>query len=494
MKRTSISVFLIFYVLIAVGQYVTPGTGVNWNLDDLVQNSSGTVTLEEGIYYLWDDLTIAENDTVSVFSDGTLKISADKLITINGVVTVEPSDIFVFTAADTTQNFAGFMFEGSGNSHITKSIIEFGGGIKLVNSGLTFEECIIRKNNKSNSTGAIDIFQSNPQIINCEIYDNEGPAIQSAANSGSSPVILQNNIYRNNSANENMPQINLGTTSENEELKIIGNTIEGYYDNAGGIAVSTLAGGDIFCKIEDNTIINNRYGIAVYGNHIYSEIKDNFIADNNIQNDPMLGGSGINFWGDTTNVSFVSGNEITGNLWGVTILNMARPNLGQLGEDTVNTGNNMIYANGNEGTVYALYNNTPGDIYAENNYWGTYEVDTVEMYIFHKPDDPSLGFVDYIPIKDYLTNKEEIFSGSGIGLIKSFSPNPAKSVVVITFSGTETGNVKEVKIINSTGKEVKKLKTGKDSFSIDLSGLPSGLYIARVTVNRKTDFYKFLIQ
>jgi parallel beta-helix repeat protein len=316
----------------------------------------------------------------------------------------------------------------------------------------------------------------------------------SAANSGSSPTVTGNIVYHNNTANENMPQLNFGTTSESAELQIIDNVIEGFYDNVGGIAVSTLAGGSVLCKIQGNIISNSRYGIAVYGNNISSEIRDNIISDNNIQNDPMLGGSGINFWGDTTNISLVTGNEISGNLWGVTIQNKARPNLGQLGEDTVNIGNNLIYDNGNEGIIYALYNNTPEDIFAENNYWGTFDLDTVEIYIFHQPDDQSLGFVDYLPIKDYLTGEKESFVSRGFELIESFYPNPAGFKGTIVFAPKVSGKIKEIEVFNSSGKRIYYLKTEKERYRINTSELPGGLYLIKVKVGRTVDFYKFLKQ
>ncbi len=194
MKRTFTSVFFILFALIAVSQYVTPGTGISWSLDDLVQNSSGVVTLENDTYYLWDDITVSENDTVIILTDGIMKISDGKIVTIAGILLVDPPLNFTFTANDTTQNFLGFRFEESSDSYLSRCKIEFGGGIKLIGSDLTIEDCIITKNDKSNSTGAIDVFQSNPLIKNCEIYENAGPAIMSAANSGSSPTVSGNNV------------------------------------------------------------------------------------------------------------------------------------------------------------------------------------------------------------------------------------------------------------------------------------------------------------
>jgi len=228
---------------------------------------------------------------------------------------------------------------------------------------MLIEDCVIRKNDKSNSTGVIDLFHSNPEILNCEIFLNQGPAVLSSATGESSPLISGNYIYHNNTTNQNMPQINLGTSDVEKEIQIINNYIEGNYNMAGGIAVTTLAGGNIECLIKGNTIINNRYGITVYGYNITSVIDSNLIQDNNIQNLPMQGGSGINLWGDVSNNSMISRNTITGNLWGITNTGNAFPNIGQVDPFIVNIGENFIYNNGNGGEIYDLYNNTPNDIF-----------------------------------------------------------------------------------------------------------------------------------
>ncbi len=49
---------------------------------------------------------------------------------------------------------------------------------------------------------------------------------------------------------------------------------------------------------------------------------------------------------------------------------------------------------------YAIYNNSPIDIDAEMNYFGTMDIDSVEVLVYHKVDDSTKGFVDYIPLWD----------------------------------------------------------------------------------------------
>ncbi|RLD61388.1 MAG: hypothetical protein DRJ05_02715 [Bacteroidetes bacterium] len=470
-------------------QYETPGTGVSWELTDLVSNSSGAVTFQDGIYFFNENVLISAQDTFQILTDEIIKIGQGRLLTVLGVLLADPPEGIVFTAIDTTQNFLGLRFEASSASLLRKCKIEFGGGIKLIDSDMIFENCIFRKNNVENSTGAINLFHSSPLISYSEFYLNEGPAIMSGANSESSPRVYFNTISQNNTLNQNMPQINLGTSQVNDSIWIVGNTIQGFYDNAGGIAVSTMAGGNLECVIQENIIVGNRYGIAVYGNSVSSVIEANTILDNNIQDDSMLGGSGINFWGNETNVSIVSENTISGNLWGVTIQGTAQPNLGQIEPDTLNVGKNLIFENGNGGDIFALYNNTPNDIFAENNYWGTYNLDTVEMNIFHQPDDASLGFVDYLPIKDYITSVPEVEINNTV--LFEIYPNPANNFINLVFNGDES-LFREISIYNSTGKMVKSFKAEKQKLKLDIFVLPKGIYFLEIWNGEKIGFQKFI--
>jgi hypothetical protein len=493
MKHFGSIVLAVFIAHFSFSQYYTPGTGVNWNLDDLVTNSNSVLTYEDGNYFLWNWLYISQNDTISITSDEEVRISNVAGFATSGVLLAQPPSALVFTATDSVTHFEGFNFTDSDGSILKKCTIEFGGGISLNDSDITIDSCTIRNSNQTNSTGAIDMINSNPVIRNSQIFDNLGPAVLSSANGNSSPQIIGNKIIHNCASNLNMPQINLGTSSLADSIRIIGNMIIGFYDNSGGIAVATLAGGSIKAIIRGNIIDGNRYGITAYGYNISTIIENNLISNNNIQGDPMLGGSGINFWGDASNISIVTRNEIYGNLWGVTIQNHARPNLGQVETDTVNYGANLIYDNGNEGEIYDLYNNTPDSIYAENNFWGTFDPYTVELFIYHQPDNTSLGFVDYLPIKDYFTGINE-FQTNGNSYILIF-PNPAKGK--ISFKISEFYGINHnflFRILDITGVEVKSGYLSKCKGVIEISGLHHGTYTFQVLTSEGWISKKFLKQ
>jgi len=102
MKNIRLVFILSLLSQFAFSQYITPGTGVIWDLDDLVNNSDGVITIDEGIYYIHDDLTISETDTIQIISDEIIKIEFEKLITVLGIFQAQPPQELYITAIDTT--------------------------------------------------------------------------------------------------------------------------------------------------------------------------------------------------------------------------------------------------------------------------------------------------------------------------------------------------------------------------------------------------------
>lgn len=128
-------------------------------------------------------------------------------------------------------------------------------------------------------------------------------------------------------------------------------------EQAGRITEANLVGGTLRVTIEGNTIIDNRYGIMVVGPNSYALIKDNIIEDNNTQDNPNLGGSGINLNAPTGCMTVdAAGNQITRNFWGVTIQGPVDANFGDDGD---NPGLNVFSGNSKNEEIFALYNNGP---------------------------------------------------------------------------------------------------------------------------------------
>ncbi|MDP2236733.1 MAG: T9SS type A sorting domain-containing protein [Bacteroidales bacterium] len=395
-----ILMFSLFLFQPVHAQYITPGNNLSLSLDGLVSTSGGVVTLSGGTYFINSALTISATDTLKITNPAVIRVAAAIRIEVSGTIISDPSSgTVVFTAIDTTTastNFRGFRFDNSQGNIFRNTTISYGGGLQLISSGALFEYCTFRRNGSSNVSAAITYSSSSPVIRYNYFIENVRSAIGSGANVTGSPLIMYNVLINNTTDNSNRPQINIGPGAA-DTLYIVGNYVEGLYPVAGGIGISNLlATGSTKAVIRDNFVVNNRYGFAQIGSNISSIIADNIFLDNNTQNNPALGGSGINFQASGTgNTAIVRRNIISGNLWGITIQGVANPNLGTAD----NPGGNVFYDNGNTGAVYAVYNNTALPVNAIGNYWGTNDPVQVEDYIFHQPDQASLGLVTYLPIQ-----------------------------------------------------------------------------------------------
>ncbi len=486
-------VFLLFVLILLLtrldvfADYTTPGTSVSWNLNDLVTNSGGTVTFSGGNYFINSNLTVSSSDTIKILNNATVKLALNVVFLVNGSLIVNPPDSVKFTSIDTTQKFTELRLDAASNtSSFTKFIYEYSfNGLRLLNVSPAFTNCTFRYNcngNGSTTVPALNLFNANPVITNCLFYRNYRAAIAGGSNIANAPQILYSQFIENNLLNGNVPQINLGQSGAGTTI-IRGCIIIGSAIQSGGIA--TLPIGTLNIVIENNIIKRNRYGIAITNSNTMAIIRNNIIDSNNIQGDPNLGGSGINFNGNSTLTALVSKNRIRGNLWGITIQNTAKPILGNLAvSDTNYIGQNYIFWNSNSGVFYDLYNNTPDSIKAENNFWGTGNIDSIEAHIFHKPDNPALGFVDYLPIYIPLQiNQTGSQLPSEFKLYDAY-PNPFNPITTIKFDITINSDVR-LYVYDMIGKQAailvdQNLNPGKYSVNFNASNLASGIYFYRL--------------
>jgi hypothetical protein len=309
------------------------------------------------------------------------------------------------------------------------------------------------------------------QITNNTITFNDTPAISSAANSATSPYIFNNYIEGNNQANANRPQINMGTTMVSEPIQIVQNTIIGdrALTQVGGIAVSNFVGGNINAIIDNNIITDNRYGLTILGNNSFAYIRNNTIEDNDTQGSPNLGGSGISLNTSSAGMEVIaSGNQIRGNLWGITVIGQASINLG---DGDANPGQNAFSENGNDGEIYALYNNTPNPIMAMNNCWDETNLPNTladaEAVIVHQNDIASLGLVTFDPVNcGFLSIGEQSLVEVAI------YPNPTNGQLHV--SNNTSFNTMAVYSIDGKLILKKTLQIGTNEMQLDLN---SGIYI-----------------
>jgi hypothetical protein len=276
--------------------------------------------------------------------------------------------------------------------------------------------------------------------------------------------VLEENV----TSDINSPQINLGPGAE-DTIYIVGNEIDDDWatHRVGGISVADLMGtGATKVLLKDNVIVNGRYGYNQQGLTISSIIERNQFVDNHFEDNPMNGGSGISIYGmDSNNKATLRGNIITGNLWGITVINAAEINLGT--ED--DWGYNQIHDNCNDGVTYDLYNNSACDIMAVGNNWGTSNSHVIEDHIVHQNDNPSLGLVTFVPFIDVDNVDEAAASAFEVW------PNPAQDRFMVEGKGKMT-------ITNALGQILINHEIdGKESME-----LPQGLYFVRLgDVTRK---------
>ncbi len=153
--------------------YSTPGTGVNWDMDDLVANSDGNVTFESGIYTVHSDITISENDVLTIDPGTFIKIEKLNSFRIYGtfIAIGTPDNLITFTQDPTGNNWpdiwidhwSGLKFQSTCNEESTLSycIIEHASLAIATNSHIT-----ITNNNITTRYYGISCYGTPPTISN----------------------------------------------------------------------------------------------------------------------------------------------------------------------------------------------------------------------------------------------------------------------------------------------------------------------------------------
>ena len=356
---------------------------------------------ERPIYRFMADITISPNDHLLIpehnfieFDDVTLTIQGS--MTTENLYSI-PGNFFDKSHENENAHPQIRFEDATGASMFESCVFLTFSGIQIINSEVTFNNCQINHFDTFHQSSAVNVMNCDPVFTNCLFYDNEGAAIGSPVNGQSSPQILNCLFNDNVTANANQPQINLGPGAT-DTIRIVNCQVwGGGHDMSGGISIVHLTNtGSTKILLKNNIVKNNRYGYNQQGYNLSSVIVGNQFINNNLETNPNNGGSGISIYGMTTdNKAKLRNNLISGNLWGITAIYYHDIDMGT--ED--DWGHNLIYDNGNGGTTYALYDNGYSDISAIGNYWGSNDPDYAETVIFHRPDlGETYGLVTYLPI------------------------------------------------------------------------------------------------
>lgn len=386
--------------------YYTPGTGNKYQLTDLTTQSNGDVIYSSGIFWVNSAIFISPGDTLEILTDETVKFAAATTLDVNGVLLIDPPNQVFFTAQNTTSGFTGVRIDSSSATVIRNLTFEYGNTLRIFDCKPLIDSCRFQYNSIGTTLGssAISLFRGSPVISNSVFINNNRAAITSSVSNNNAPKIINNLFQGNNTILQNVPQINLGPSGA-DTTRIINNKIlSAATTSSGGLALTSFA--TLNAVITQNTIKHNRYGMTVYGSNLVNAmISYNVIDSNTSEGNAATGGSGLALYGSSAATPslqhvIVKGNSIRGNLWGITLLTGAQPNLGNLNNiDTSDDGKNEFYDNTNTTTPgIDLYNNTSFSISAENNFWNTSSAVIVEDRIYHQADDATLGWVDFHPI------------------------------------------------------------------------------------------------
>lgn len=395
MKRLCLLIALVSGLVSAINaQWVSPGDGTTYTFPDLVEVTEGVVTVGENGFLVNADLTISTGDVLQIDNQALRVDLAEVLVTINGSMICTNTTRAKFYGLNETNHFS-MRFENATGCNIKMMYFSDGAGIKVIESDVTFDDVKFVYFTRDYSNSVINILNCNPTIKNCYFMLNEGSAIGSPVNGMASPQIL-NCDFDTNVNGINAPQINLGPGAE-DTIRIVGNEIYTIMAQwyVGGISIADLMGMESTkVLLKDNIIRDSRYGYNQQGERISSVIVGNQFINNNHEENPMNGGSGISIYGNsTTNKAILRNNLITGNLWGITAIYYHDIDMGT--ED--DWGYNEIHDNGNGGVIYDLYNNSACDLMAVGNKWNSTDYDEIESHIYHQADDPSLGLVTFYP-------------------------------------------------------------------------------------------------
>ncbi|MBT3951165.1 MAG: hypothetical protein HOF36_08905 [Candidatus Marinimicrobia bacterium] len=322
-------------------------------------NVSGVWELQGNPYLLTADCVVGFGDTL-IIQDG-VRIDLDSLFEfrVQGVL---------FATGALFQN-GGSVRGDNGQLNIDNcAFIGLDEGIKIISGSARFHGCridgtaetgisfsnvdssFIRYSNISNSGDyGIKILQSDDvEVYNCHLLGNSVNDFNHPALfiDSCSPQVIENNLIKDN--------------------------------HGQGVGVWTLT--SIAAPvIRGNFIQGNFTGITVVNSPAY--ILDNVIVSN-YQEGNFNSGAGI-FAGYGSSVGIVMGNYIGGNYYGVSVINGASPNLGDMVNDFPgDDGLNLFDDNTFDGQTWHIWNGTSSPIMAQNNYWLGMDLSDVDATLY----------------------------------------------------------------------------------------------------------------
>lgn len=374
-------------------EYVTPGLGQSFTFADIAAATTD-VTAEGNIFTVNADFTLSEGDTLRLLAGEQVGLADGVTITVDGVLDFQPTSSAIVTRANAEAAPKGFRVSGDNAELLLRNVtFEYVAFNYMSYKPIVAENCsFCYAGTALTSTGAIALLHNTEGNVfsNCRFIQNGSSAIGGSATTGMGMRIENCYFFDNNTSNSNKPQLNL-IGGGNDSIVIRNCTFIGTQRTmvgAIGFMNFYVPGSNVYL-IENNIIQNHRYGIGAYS---YSYplnfiVRNNVIINNNAEENPNNGGSGLSFYdyGNGMLSVYAEGNRIEGNLWGVTVLgNPGEINFGKTADREAadyNPGNNVFVNNGNGGVLYDFFNNTSNaaTIYAQGNLWSVAQQDSASI-------------------------------------------------------------------------------------------------------------------
>lgn len=243
-----------------------------------------------------------------------------------------------------------------------------GGGIKIISGSARLHGCDI----ENTAETGISFSNTDSSYIRYSFIGNSGDYGIKILQSDD--VEVYKCMLRGNSVNDsNHPALFIDSCSPQI---IEQNFIENNHGQGIGVWTLTSIAAPV---IKGNFIRGNFTGITLVSAPAY--ILNNIIVAN-YQEGNSNSGAGI-YAGYGSSVGIIMGNYIGGNYYGVSIINSANPNLGDMVNDYPgDDGLNLFCDNTFDGQTWHIWNNTSSPIMAQNNYWLGLDLDEVDATLY----------------------------------------------------------------------------------------------------------------
>ncbi len=408
MKKTITCLFCVICGTLNTLAQTTAGDGSVYNFEKLSQISDGLVTKEGDRYIMNGTFTIAEKDSFKIDDNAIIAFCDEAELIIKGHADLRAGSTTTLCRLGESANCQGIHVQTEGQRvEVANLVFDYVGLRSSTTVGMNVSGCTFTNHNGTASSALfVGGNGASFHISGCHFDHCQKAAIGGAANF-LCPMTIEDCTFKQNSqANGNVPQLNLTAASE---IIIKNCTVEGdpNLNMVGGIGLANWYGTPGLNVVIDNCDIrDNRYGITTMG-VMDARITNNNIVNNKYETNPNNGGSGISLYDPyMKQTAYVSGNNIEGNLWGITVIGCGQVNIGktEVASDAAdyNPGNNTFKDNGNQGVKYDIYNNSANTVYAQGNIWSVEVQDaaSIEEVIFHHFDNEALGEVIYMPAGD----------------------------------------------------------------------------------------------